>query len=231
LLREAFQKQRSAAQRPLARKTFLPSPFPFFLSSSSTNLHPRLFNSIDISESPQPQPLPPASIIVPFCVPVRHSFKICTRTPISSSNSALFGARPRLLDPRRCQHLRNRLQLAQPPPRICATNSFKECPDALEPVESYLKPHHNSSRVPRTALHTMSMYGNHRGLGPAPGSGNARLNELLEGIRAEFENQARASGEYEHSSKRSQVTELQNCRSTAIIKAIANHIYSDSTNK
>ena len=54
------------------------------------------------------------------------------------------------------------------------------------------------------------MYGNHRGLGPAPGSGNARLNELLEGIRAEFENQARASGEYEHSSKRSQAA-TANC--------------------
>jgi glucose repression regulatory protein TUP1 len=54
------------------------------------------------------------------------------------------------------------------------------------------------------------MYGNHRGLGPAPGSSNARLNELLDGIRAEFDNQARASGEYEHSSKRSQLAELQN---------------------
>jgi hypothetical protein len=77
----------------------------------------------------------------------------------------------------------------------------------------------------------MSMYGNHRGLGPAPGSGNSRLNELLDGIRAEFDNQARASGEYEHSSKRSQVAGLQNCGSKATIKAIANHIYSDSTNK
>lgn len=44
----------------------------------------------------------------------------------------------------------------------------------------------------------MSMY-NHRGLGPAPG--NARLNELLESVRAEFENQARVSGEVEQSSK------------------------------
>lgn len=44
------------------------------------------------------------------------------------------------------------------------------------------------------------MYQPHRGLGgPAPG--NARLNELLEGIRTEFDAQARASGEYEHSSK------------------------------
>jgi hypothetical protein len=45
----------------------------------------------------------------------------------------------------------------------------------------------------------MSMYNPHRGLGPSPQ--NARLNELLDGIRAEFESQARASGEYEHSSK------------------------------
>jgi hypothetical protein len=45
----------------------------------------------------------------------------------------------------------------------------------------------------------MSMYNSHRGMGPAPG--NARLNELLDQIRAEFETQARASGEYEHSSK------------------------------
>lgn len=42
------------------------------------------------------------------------------------------------------------------------------------------------------------MYNQHRGLGPAPG--NARLNELLDGVRAEFDNQARAGGEYEHSS-------------------------------
>jgi glucose repression regulatory protein TUP1 len=44
----------------------------------------------------------------------------------------------------------------------------------------------------------MSMYNQHRGLGPAPG--NARLNELLDNVRAEFDNQARAGGEYEHSS-------------------------------
>jgi general transcriptional corepressor TUP1 len=43
------------------------------------------------------------------------------------------------------------------------------------------------------------MYNSHRGMGPAPG--NTRLNELLDGIRAEFETQARASGEYEHSSE------------------------------
>lgn len=43
------------------------------------------------------------------------------------------------------------------------------------------------------------MYNSHRGMGAAPGS--ARLNELLDGVRAEFEAQARASGEYEHSSQ------------------------------
>lgn len=43
------------------------------------------------------------------------------------------------------------------------------------------------------------MYNQHRGLGPAPG--NTRLNELLDQIRAEFENQARVSGEVEQSSK------------------------------
>ncbi|RKF57901.1 Transcriptional repressor rco-1 [Erysiphe neolycopersici] len=45
----------------------------------------------------------------------------------------------------------------------------------------------------------MSMYNPHRGLGPPAGAANARLNELLEGIKAEFETQARTSGEYEHS--------------------------------
>jgi hypothetical protein len=45
----------------------------------------------------------------------------------------------------------------------------------------------------------MSMYNSHRGMPPGPG--NNRLNELLDGIRAEFETQARASTEYEHSSK------------------------------
>lgn len=48
----------------------------------------------------------------------------------------------------------------------------------------------------------MSMYNAHRGMG-GPASGNSRLNELLDGIRQEFESQARASGEYEHSSKHS----------------------------
>lgn len=47
------------------------------------------------------------------------------------------------------------------------------------------------------------MYNPHRGLGPgAPNSTTSRLNELLEGIRAEFENQSRASEGYEHSGKR-----------------------------
>ncbi|KAH8682982.1 WD40-repeat-containing domain protein [Tricladium varicosporioides] len=43
----------------------------------------------------------------------------------------------------------------------------------------------------------MSMYNPHRGMGPAPG--NVRLNELLDGIRQEFESQVRASGEAEQS--------------------------------
>lgn len=55
----------------------------------------------------------------------------------------------------------------------------------------------------------MSMYNPHRGLGPAPST--ARLNELLEGIRAEFESQARASGEYEHSIT-TQIQEMQMVR-------------------
>lgn len=46
----------------------------------------------------------------------------------------------------------------------------------------------------------MSMYGPHRGIAGPPPSGTARLQELLDQVRQEFENQARASGEYEHSS-------------------------------
>jgi glucose repression regulatory protein TUP1 len=46
----------------------------------------------------------------------------------------------------------------------------------------------------------MSMFNAHRSMGPAQ-PGNPRLNELLDGIRAEFEAQARASGDYEHNSK------------------------------
>lgn len=45
---------------------------------------------------------------------------------------------------------------------------------------------------------SMNYTNNHRGMGPAPAS--SRLTELLDGIRAEFESQARAGGEYEHSS-------------------------------
>lgn len=45
------------------------------------------------------------------------------------------------------------------------------------------------------------MYNAHRGMGPAPpGPGNPRLNDLLEQIRHEFDNQARASGEFENNS-------------------------------
>lgn len=59
----------------------------------------------------------------------------------------------------------------------------------------------------------MSMYNPHRGLGPPGAPGNARLNELLDGIRAEFESQARASGEYEHSSKPS----IADCRTACLM--------------
>ena len=63
----------------------------------------------------------------------------------------------------------------------------------------------------------MSMYNPHRGLGPAPG--NSRLNELLDGIRAEFESQARASGEYEHSSKYNPLrnSKVADCPLSAVI--------------
>ncbi|PBP22775.1 WD40 repeat-like protein [Diplocarpon rosae] len=46
-----------------------------------------------------------------------------------------------------------------------------------------------------------AMYNPHRGLGPGPGGPggqNARLNELLESIRGEFETQARAGQDFEH---------------------------------
>jgi hypothetical protein len=77
--REAFQKQRSDH---LLGKPSFPSPSlsSFFLLSHKSP--PHLFNPINISESSQPQPLSPPPIIVFFCVPVRHCFKICTRTPI-----------------------------------------------------------------------------------------------------------------------------------------------------
>jgi hypothetical protein len=42
----------------------------------------------------------------------------------------------------------------------------------------------------------MSMYGR----GMAPQAGNVRLNEMLDNIRAEFETQRQAGGEYEHQS-------------------------------
>ncbi|KAH8745407.1 WD40-repeat-containing domain protein [Hyaloscypha finlandica] len=57
----------------------------------------------------------------------------------------------------------------------------------------------------------MAMYNPHRGLGPAPSGGNARLSELLDGIRQEFENQARASSDYEHSMAQ-QINEMQMVR-------------------
>ncbi|KAI9746513.1 MAG: general transcription repressor [Claussenomyces sp. TS43310] len=56
----------------------------------------------------------------------------------------------------------------------------------------------------------MSMYNAHRGMGgPAPG--NTRLNELLEGIRNEFETQSRASSDYEHNIQQ-QLQEMQMVR-------------------
>lgn len=42
------------------------------------------------------------------------------------------------------------------------------------------------------------MYNSHRGMVPAP---NARLTELLDGVRAEFDNQHNRTGEYEHQSR------------------------------
>lgn len=48
----------------------------------------------------------------------------------------------------------------------------------------------------------MSMY-SHRGMGAVPPS-NARLNELLEQIRAEFDTQLRQSENFEHQSMSSQ---------------------------
>lgn len=56
-----------------------------------------------------------------------------------------------------------------------------------------------------------SMYNPHRGIGPAPGPQSSRLNELLDGVRAEFETQARASGEYEHSSTPGQYHLFSSC--------------------
>jgi hypothetical protein len=44
----------------------------------------------------------------------------------------------------------------------------------------------------------MSMY-SHRGMGAVP-PGNARLNELLEQIRAEFDSQQRQTENFEHQS-------------------------------
>ncbi len=41
------------------------------------------------------------------------------------------------------------------------------------------------------------MYNSHRGMVPAP---NSRLTELLDQVRAEFDNQHNRTGEYEHQS-------------------------------
>lgn len=45
----------------------------------------------------------------------------------------------------------------------------------------------------------MSMYP-HRGMGTVPPGNSARLNELLEQIRAEFDNQLRQTEGFEHQS-------------------------------
>ena len=42
------------------------------------------------------------------------------------------------------------------------------------------------------------MYNSHRGMVPAP---NSRLTELLDQVRAEFDNQHNRTGEYEHQSR------------------------------
>lgn len=86
-------------------------------------------------------------------------------------------------------------------------------------------PSHTSRIVIGVA--TMSMYNAHRGMGPAPG--NARLNEMLDGIRAEFETQARASGEYEHQSTFPfPCSAINNCHCTRSLSRI---IYEYSTIK
>lgn len=68
---------------------------------------------------------------------------------------------------------------------------------SLLTIQRHITPN-NLEIASKVDQYTMSMY-NHRGLGPAPGT--ARLNELLDGIRAEFDTQQRASGEYEHNSE------------------------------
>lgn len=46
----------------------------------------------------------------------------------------------------------------------------------------------------------MSMY-QHRGMGGVPPGNSSRLNELLDNVRAEFENQARQTEGLDHQSK------------------------------
>lgn len=53
------------------------------------------------------------------------------------------------------------------------------------------------------------MYNAHRGMAPPPSL--TRLNELLDGIRAEFSEQARSSTEYDHSIQ-TQMAEMQMVR-------------------
>ena len=47
----------------------------------------------------------------------------------------------------------------------------------------------------------MSMYPGHRGMGAVPPGNSARLNELLDQIRAEFDTQLRQTEGFEHQSK------------------------------
>jgi general transcriptional corepressor TUP1 len=54
----------------------------------------------------------------------------------------------------------------------------------------------------------MSMYPGHRGMPGVPPNGAARLNELLDQIRSEFESQMRTGETYEHQSTISRLLPL-----------------------
>lgn len=59
---------------------------------------------------------------------------------------------------------------------------------------------------------TMSMYPAHRGMGGVPpGNNGARLNELLEQVRSEFESQMRTSENYEHQSEYHPLSSASTC--------------------
>jgi hypothetical protein len=55
------------------------------------------------------------------------------------------------------------------------------------------------------------MYNAHRGLVPQP---NNRLSELLDQVRAEFDNQAGRAGDYEHQSESSLIISIAYCMAT-----------------